>query len=57
MSMVQVAAVKLFTLKADYLAVLLYSLFRMRQSANHTSVVPTAVQHLTVSFLCGHTCT
>jgi hypothetical protein len=33
----QVAAMKLFTLKADYVGVLLYSLYRVRQVVNSTS--------------------
>ena len=56
----QVASIKLFTLKADYIAVLLYSLFRMRQTADHTSIEPGApVAVLTVgarTLLAMHSC-
>ena len=49
----QVASIKLFTLKADYIAVLLYSLFRMRQAADHTSIEAGApVAALTVCPKC-----
>lgn len=34
----QVAAIKLFSLKVDYMAVLLYSLYRVREDANKTSI-------------------
>ena len=46
----QVQAVKLLTLKADYVGVLLYSLFRMRQTAEGTSISAADVSKLQVTF-------
>lgn len=47
---IQVAAIKLFSLKVDYIAVLLYSLYHVREDANHTSIAVAVAQSLKVSF-------
>ena len=47
--LLQVAVTKLFSLKVGYIAVLLYSLYRMQEDANQTSIAADVASALKVS--------